>query len=263
MAGTGRGVGRAGRPRHQHHRNRPGAADRLPPRPRRLVRREQRLRHRPPAGGNRRRPDPGQFTALRSLRSLLADRADDRHGELRHHRIAAPLDQRRADGPLLLHRRTRDQAGVARRRSALPPTGRLAHRRGPRRRGRAGPHLRAAQCSGRGVAWLGRAHRHRYGILTRRHHLARNAGAAAAAGLPDRLRHRRRHPGRLGDRRLLHRGHLLARARRRRGAAGGVGRGEHRRHPPLAGLRRCSAWGCGSRSSSPACMARWPGSWWR
>ena len=161
--------------------------------------------------------------------------------DVRRHRVAAPLGQRRPDGALLLRRRPRDQARGAGRRAALPAAGGAPDRGGASaarwsRRWSivAAQRWAATGADGWGVP-IGTDTAFALGIIS----LFGTPGPAATARLPDRLRDRRRHPGGRRDRRLLHRGDLLGGARRRAWRCWRrPGRREPRRLPPLAGLRR-------------------------
>ena len=129
----------------------------------------------------------------------------------------AALDQRRADGLLLLRRRARDPPRVRHGRAAGARGG-WRRRCWPPSAGMAVPALiyLAVNAGEPDRPGLGHRHGHRHRLRPRDPHARRRARLAAEPGLPahagDRRRHRRAHRHRAG----LHRGRLAPGAGRRR-----------------------------------------------
>ena len=172
------------------------------------------------------------------------------------------MDQRRADGVLLLRRRPGDPARVRHGRTArTAPVGDTGRRRDRRHR-RAGPDLpgvqrRHARCKG-----LGHRDRDRHRVRARRPRPRRPRQPTPPARLPAHARRRRRHRRAPDHRRGVQRRPLVHRAR-------GRGRALPRRHPhatsresgtarPTSSSRSRSGSHCSSRES----IRRLPASQW-
>ena len=184
---------------------RPVPADRPDPGAPAGVHRRQRLGRRAPDPRDARRAGLGELAVGRRLRRAVAHgaRVQHRAGQLRPG--PALLGQRRPDGPVLPRDRPRDQARGPGRRARLRAAG--GPPRGGRRRWRPGARadLRPPRRPGlAGDARLGRADGHRHRVRPGRARAHGALGAARAADLPHRPRHRRRPAGRRRDRRLLH-----------------------------------------------------------
>ena len=203
--------------------------------------------------------DLGQLALGRYLHQPLGDEDHDRAA----HREPAALDQRRADGRLLLRGRPGDQARGAGRGAGLAPAGGVADRRRARGDGGPGPDLRRDQSRRAGDRGLGDPDGDRYRLLARRPRPPGEPRADRAEDLPRRPRHRGRPGGGAGDRLLLHQRHRLGRPGGRRALPGAAGAGESPPRPAPRSPMRCSASASGSRSSNRGSTPRSPGSSWR
>lgn len=174
----------------------------------------------------------------RLVRSRLVDGRVCRSRAAADRARPAALDQRPADGGLLLRRRARSEARVDLRLAPRPALSRRPGRRGIRHDGRRRPHLSGGQPDRRRrPTWLGDPDRDRHRLRSRS---ARARGTARAeraarvhvdAGGRRRSRHDRR------DRGLLLPGPLAGLAGRRgRGRPGCRGRAADR-HPRTGALR--------------------------